>query len=186
MTKAITKQVNAIGAMVTQVSTSSQGAKVTKKTIISNEQVMEMGAKIGGAFMGFLSASDSLEQVRVEIVKTGFKPIDLRQAKSDPVGAKQTEIFKSAFIDSVMTGGKSKRTAQDYFEIVAKGIRNNTEIKSTNSRAKGKGKGKGKTADIMNQIIAVYNNDQFDTLPESLQGEITEWLTEQGCFSESE
>jgi hypothetical protein len=186
MTKAITKQVNAIGAIVTQVTTSAQGAKVTKKSIISNEQVLEMGAKIGGAFMGFISASDSLEQVRIEIVKTGFKPIDLRQAKADPVGAKQTEIFKSAFIDSVMTGGKSKRTAQDYFEIVAKGIRNNTEIKSTNNRAKGKGKGKGKPADILNQVIAVYNNEGFDSLPDELQNEIMEYLTANECFSESE
>jgi hypothetical protein len=184
MTKA--KQTNAIGSIVEQVTTSAQGAKVTKKTIITNEQVMEMGTKIGGAFMGFLSASDSLEQVRQEIVKTGFKPIDLRTAKADPIGAKQTEIFKSAFIDQVMSGGKSKRTATDYFELVAKGIRNNTEIKSTNNRAKGKGKGKGKTADVLNQVIAVYNNEQFDTLPESLQTEITEYLTEQGCFEQAE
>lgn len=182
MTKATTKQVNAIGAIVTQVTTSAQGAKVTKKTIISNEQVLEMGSKIGSAFMGFLSASDSLEQVRIEIVKTGFKPIDLRQAKSDPTGAKQTEIFKSAFIDSVMTGGKSKRTAQDYFEIVAKAIRNNTEIKSTNSRGKTKGKGKGKGASALNKLISVYNAEDFDSFPESLQAEITEYLTEQGCF----
>lgn len=181
MTKS-TKQ-NAIGAIVTQVTTSSQGAKVTKKTIISNEQVMEMGAKIGGAYLGFLSASESLEQVRKEIVATGFKPIDLRKAKSDPTGAKQTELFKSAFIDSVMTGGKSKRTAQDYFEIVANGIRNNTEIKTTNSRNKTKGKGKGgKSANVINQLVAVYNNDDFENLPEGLQSEIMEYLTANGCF----
>lgn len=182
MTKA--KQTNAIGAIVTQVTTSAQGAKVTKKTIISNEQVLEMGSKIGSAFMGFLSASDSLEQVRKEIVATGFKPIDLRTAKQDPTGAKQTELFKSAFIDSVMTGGKSKRTAQDYFEIVAKGIRNNTEIKTTNGRGKTKGKGKGGKSQpaIVNQIVAVYNNDEFENLPEGLQSEIMEYLTANGCF----
>ena len=52
-----------------------------------------------------MSASDSLNAVVQSIVKTGFKPVDLRKAKKDSIEYKQTTQFKSTFIDTVIANG---------------------------------------------------------------------------------
>jgi len=118
--------------------------KTDKKPVaIPDIQIIEMASSVAEAYTGFMSASDSLNAVVQSIVKTGFKPVDLRKAKKDSIEYKQTTQFKSTFIDTVMAKGITKRTAGDYYELVAKAIKGDKEITSTNPRS---GKGKGKPA----------------------------------------
>lgn len=118
--------------------------KTDKKPVaIPDIQIIEMASSVAEAYTGFMSASDSLNAVVQSIVKTGFKPVDLRKAKKDSIEYKQTTQFKSTFIDTVMAKGIAKRTAGDYYELVAKAIKGDKEITSTNPRS---GKGKGKPA----------------------------------------
>lgn len=115
--------------------------KADKKPVaIPDIQIIEMASSVAEAYTGFMSASDSLNAVVQSIVKTGFKPVDLRKAKKDSIEYKQTTQFKSTFIDTVMAKGITKRTAGDYYELVAKAIKGDKEITSTNPRS-GKGKG---------------------------------------------
>lgn len=155
--------------------------------VIPDFQLVELGAEIGGAYLGFISASEALESVRIKIVKTGFKPIDLRKAKSDPEGARQTKIFKGAFIDSVIASGKKPAVAQNYFEIVAKGLTSDKPITSTNpSMAKGKAKsdtqkskgGEDNTAKMVGALLNVWKLS--DVATESLtyvEGKIDDGMT---------
>jgi len=118
--------------------------KTDKKPVaIPDIQIIEMASSVAEAYTGFMSASDSLNAVVQSIVKTGFKPVDLRKAKKDSIEYKQTTQFKLTFIDTVMAKGITKRTAGDYYELVAKAIKGDKEITSTNPRS---GKGKGKPA----------------------------------------
>jgi len=118
--------------------------KTDKKPVaIPDIQIIEMASSVAEAYTGFMSASDSLNAVVQSIVKTGFKPVDLRKAKKDSIEYKQTTQFKSTFIDTVMAKGITKRTAGDYYELVVKAIKGDKEITSTNPRS---GKGKGKPA----------------------------------------
>lgn len=138
-------------------------AKDKTPVAISESQLVEMGSSLGNAYCAFTSASEALESVRLEIVKTGFKPIDLRKAKSDPVGAKQTKVFKQAFIDTVIASGKKPAVAQNYFEIVAKGLISNKPITSTNpAMTKGKGNAQkskgGKGADDNAKMVSALLN----------------------------
>ena len=114
--------------------------KADKKPVaIPDIQIIEMASSVAEAYTGFMSASDSLNAVVQSIVKTGFKPVDLRKAKKDSIEYKQTTQFKSTFIDTVMAKGIAKRTAGDYYELVAKAIKGDKAITSTNPRS-GKGK----------------------------------------------
>ena len=118
--------------------------KTDKKPVaIPDIQIIEMASSVAEAYTGFMSASESLNTIVQSIVKTGFKPVDLRKAKKDSIEYKQTTQFKSTFIDTVMAKGITKRTAGDYYELVAKAIKGDKEITSTNPRS---GKGKGKPA----------------------------------------
>ena len=109
---------------------------------IPEAQLVELGASGANAMLGFISASEALNNVVSEARKIKLELIDLRQAKSKPLEAKQTAIFKNAFIDTIVASGKSKATAQSYFEDIAKAIKTGKAITSTNPHAKG-GKGKG-------------------------------------------
>ena len=149
-TKSNASTINTMVETLAGVKPKANPKKDKAPAVIPEFQLVEMGAKIGGAYCAFTSASDALEAVRLEIVATGFKPIDLRTAKSNPEGAKATKVFKQAFIDAVVASGKKPAVAQNYFEIVAKGLTSGKPITSTNpAMAKGnaqKSKG-GKGAD---------------------------------------
>jgi hypothetical protein len=109
---------------------------------IPEAQLVELGASGANAMLGFISASEALNNVVAEARKIKLELIDLRQAKSKPLEAKQTAIFKNSFIDTIVASGKSKATAQSYFEDIAKAIKTGKAITTTNPHAKG---GKGNT-----------------------------------------
>ena len=135
-----------------------KGKADKKPATIPEAQLVEMGASLGNAYLGFATASESLNAIVESVIKTGFKPIDLRKAKSNPEGAKATKIFKQSFLDT-LNGKVSARTAQDYFELVAKAITSGKGITTTNPRAKG-GKGqksKGGQDDSAKMISALLN-----------------------------
>jgi hypothetical protein len=182
-----TKSKQSVIGSVTKTLVGSQGGKVKHQAIITEAQLVEMGASLGNAYCAFTSASDALEAVRLEIVKTGFKPIDLRTAKSNPEGAKQTQIFKSAFIDTVIASGKTAKVAQNYFEIVAKGLTSGKPITSTNpamtKKAKGKGKGGSKAGgDALAIALKLYQADSEKFFSAEFIAELDEVLSKAGLL----
>ena len=106
-----------------------------------------------------------------DVIKTGFKPIDLRKAKTDPKGAKATKIFKQSFLDT-LNGKVSARTAQDYFELVSKAIVSGKDITTTNPRKGNTQKSKGgKGADDSAKMIGALLNvwKLSDVAPEAIE-----------------
>jgi hypothetical protein len=135
-----------------------KGKADKKPASIPESQLVEFGVSLGNAYLGFTTASESLNAVVQSVVKTGFKPIDLRKAKTNPEGAKATKIFKQSFLDT-LAGKVSARTAGDYYELVAKAITSGKDITTTNPR-KGNAKGqksKGGASDSAKMISALLN-----------------------------
>jgi hypothetical protein len=139
--------------------------------VIPESQLVEFGVSSASAMLGFISASEALEATRQAIVKTGFKPIDLRKAKTDPQGAKATKIFKQSFLDT-LSGKVSAKTAGDYYELVADSIRKDKAITTTNPRKGNSQKSKGgKGADDSAKMIGALLNvwKLSDVASESLE-----------------
>jgi hypothetical protein len=142
-----------------------------KPAVIPESQLVEFGVSLGNAYLGFATASESLNAVVQSVIKTGFKPIDLRKAKTNPDGAKATKIFKQSFLDT-LAGKVSARTAGDYYELVAKAITSGKDITTTNPRkanAKGQ-KSKGGQDDSSKMVSALLNVWKLsDVASESLE-----------------
>ena len=181
---------NAIKNTVSTIITSAQGAKVktvSAQSSLTNPEVLTLAGESAKAYMGFVSASESLNAVIEKAHKAGLRLVDTRNTKANSAKAiEQTKLFKSAFIDTVKGAGKSDKTAQNYYELVAKGINTGKGITSTNpSMGKAKGKGKDKNPPAFLDVLAkVYNHADFETLSDIAQGEIEELLSEGGYITE--
>jgi len=139
--------------------------------VIPESQLVEFGVSLGNAYLGMLTASESLNAIVQDVIKTGFKPIDLRKAKTDPKGAKATKIFKQSFLDT-LNGKVSARTAQDYFELVSKAIVSGKDITTTNPRKGNSQKSKGGKGvdDSVKMTSALLNVWKLsDVAPEALE-----------------
>ena len=152
----------ALGNMVTTLANPKQAKPSKSPVVISDIQIVEMGSNLGNAYLGFMSASESLNSIVQDVIKTGFKPVDLRKAKKDSIEAKQTKMFKASFLDT-MAGKVAVRTAQDYYELVAKAITSGKDITSTNPRGKAskgnaqKSKGGAGSDDNAKMVSALLN-----------------------------
>ena len=166
----MTSKNNAIANIAKTLAT-PKGKADKKPASIPESQLVEFGVSLGNAYLGFTTASESLNAVVQSVIKTGFKPIDLRKAKTNPEGAKATKIFKQSFLDT-LNGKVSARTAQDYFELVSKAIVSGKDITTTNPR-KGNAKGqksKGGQNDSAKMISALLNVWKLsDVASESLE-----------------
>lgn len=154
----MTSKNNAI-ANIAKTLVNPKGKADKKPVAIPESQLVEFGVSLGNAYLGMMTASESLNVIVQDVIKTGFKPIDLRKAKTNPEGAKATKIFKQSFLDT-LAGKVSARTAQDYFELVSKAIVSGKDITTTNPR-KGNAKGKaGKASgasDSAKMVSALLN-----------------------------
>ena len=156
-----TKQ-NSIANMAETLVKPKQTKPSKSPVVISDIQIVEMATNLGNAYLGFISASESLNTIVQSVIKTGFKPVDLRKAKKESVEFKQTKIFKASFLDT-LTGKVAVRTAQDYYELVAKAITGEKEITSTNPRSKAskgnaqKSKGDSGNDDNTKMVSALLN-----------------------------
>lgn len=177
-----------------------KGKADKKPAVIPESQLVEFGVSLGNAYLGMMTASESLNTIVQSVIKTGFKPIDLRKAKTNPEGAKATKIFKQSFLDT-LNGKVSARTAQDYFELVSKAIVSGKDITTTNPR-KGNGKGqksKGGASDSAKMLSALKNvwtlsdvaGDSLEKIEASIDNgmslieAITDYLVSEGVELES-
>jgi hypothetical protein len=140
--------------------------------VIPESQLVEFGVSLGNAYLGMMTASESLNALVQSVIKTGFKPIDLRKAKTDPKGAKATKIFKQSFLDT-LNGKVSAKVAQNYYELVSKSIVSGKAITDTNpNRPKNSQKSKGgKGADDSTKMTSALLNvwKLSDVAPEALE-----------------
>lgn len=146
-----------------------KGKADKKPASIPEFQLVELGSGLASAYIGFTTASEALNSKVQEAISIGFKPLDLRQAKSKPVEAKATQVFKKAFMDSITSQINPKtgknyttKTANDYYDSVAYAIKNNKVITDVNlSRSKAKGskgqKSKGGQDDASKMLSALKN-----------------------------
>lgn len=174
MTKA-TKN-NAIESMVK----TTQGATVkvvSAKPSFTDAEIVGMGSDIGKAYLAFDSASESLNKIALMAHEGGLRCVDLRKVKDD--SAKPTRLFKSAVIDTIVAGGKSARTAGDYYELIAKAVNSGKPIVSTNPRKKAKG-GEKAEGDIAGIIAKLNAHSGFSELSEDFQECVRDFLSEQG------
>ena len=182
-----TKNKQTVIGSVTQTLVGSQGGKVKHKAIITEAQIVEMGSEIGSAYLAFASSSEALNAVVDKVKLTGFKPIDLREAKSKPDEAKQTQVFKAAFTDTIVAGGKSVKIAQEYYQLVSNALRTGKAITSTNptmaKKAKGKGKGGSKSGgDALAIALKLYQANSENYFSAEFIAELDDVLSENGLL----
>ena len=170
------KQTNAIVQMVK----TTQGATVktvSTKPSFTDTEIIQLGCDIGKAYLGFDTASESLNKIALNAHEGGLRCVDLRKVKDE--SAKPTKLFKSAVIDTLVAGGKSARTAGDYYELIAKAVNSGKPIVTTNPRKKAKG-GEKAEGDIANIIAKLNAHSGFSDLSEDFQECVRDFLSEQG------
>ena len=177
--------------VIASVVKTAQGAtvKVTSdKASFTNEEIISLASDLAQGYIGFTSAKDNLNAIITKAHEGGLRLVDLRgKNKSTPQG-KQTQLFKSNFLDNLKSAGIAQATAQSYYELVASGVNKGKAITSTNKKANkagtnqagtkaGKGKGKStksatKAPSFNDLLLAVHNHTSFKTLAPSTQENI--------------
>ena len=180
----VTKSKTPLSNMADTLTKPAKGKADKKPASIPESQLVELGSELGLAYLGVTTASEALKAKVEEARKIGFKPIDLRKAKSDPEGAKATKVFKGAFIDSITANSKiTARTAGDYYELVATSIKTGKDITTTNPRkAKGNAqKSNGGASDDAKMTGALLNvwklSDVASEALERIEASIDEGMT---------
>ena len=168
----------------------SQGAKVkitSTKPSLSDTDILDLAVQAGNATVGvadaqalLASTSEVLNKVIANLKNGGFKIVDLRSKEKSTVEGKQCSLFKSAFIDAVISAGKTEKTASIYYDAVALALKTGKPVdlnpakKSGGAKKSNEDKAPVPFADL---LAKVYNHLDFEkTLSESAQAEIVKIL----------
>lgn len=183
MTTSTKKQSAVIASLVTTAKT-SQGATVTKKTVVTLLDIVGFATEAGKASVT-VSQQDA---ILLSVEEAKKKALEVFNAKALSIkasgyiladGRKQdanTKTIRQAFLDSL--GDLATDTKQAYYEIFRK-------VVNTGEKAKGFNKSEGKRGSkvskktegkpealFANVLASLYNHSEFESLSEATQAEI--------------
>jgi len=162
------KQTNAIATMVK----TSQGATVkvvSAKPSLSDSDLLSLASQAGTASVGVSNAelalsstSEVLNKVITNLKNGGFIPADLRSKEGKGAQGAQTRLFKAAFIDTVITAGKTEKTAQLYYDAVSASIKSGKPVNLNPAKSGAKNTGDKKPVAILDLLAKVFNHADFE------------------------
>lgn len=178
--KTTTQQSNVIASLVK----TSQGATVTKKTVVTLLDVVGFATEAGKASLA-VSQQDAI-LMSVEEAKKKALEVFNAQALSIKAsgyaladGRKQdanTKTIRQAFLDSL--GDLADTTKQAYYEIFRKVVNTGTKAKGFNKTDGKRGSKVSKKSEskpegsFANALASLYNHSEFESLSEATQAEI--------------
>lgn len=178
--KTTTQQSNVIASLVK----TSQGATVTKKTVVTLLDVVGFATEAGSSALA-VGKQDSILESAIEAKKTALENFNAKALSIKASGytladgRKQdanTKTIKQAFLDSL--GDLADTTKQAYYEIFRKVVNSGTKAKGMNKTdgkrgnkvsKKTESKGEGSFANV---LASLYNHSEFESLSEATQNEI--------------
>ena len=182
--KTSTKATPAQSTVIASLVKTSQGATVTKKTVVTLLDIVGFATEAGKASVT-VNQQDaillSVEEAKKKALAT-FNDKALSIKASGYVladGRKQdanTKTIRQAFLDSL--GDLASDTKQAYYEIFRKVVNSGTKAKGFNkSEGKRGSKVSKKTEEkpealFANVLASLYNHSEFESLSEATQAEI--------------
>lgn len=189
--KVTANQSNVIASLVK----TSQGAVVTKKTVVTLLDIVGFATNAGASALA-IGKQDSLIESAIELKKKNLESFNASALSIKASGYiladgrgndANTKTIKEAFLDSL--GDLATTTKQAYYEIFRKVVNSGTKAKGMN-KTEGKrdskaDKATGEKAEVLfaNVLVALYNHSEFESLSQSTQDEIVAILKAEECLA---
>jgi hypothetical protein len=198
MTTSTKNQSAVIASLVTTAKT-SQGAKVTKKTVVTLLDIVGFATEAGKASV----TVNQQEAILMSVEEAKKKALENFNANALSIkasgyiladGRKQdanTKTIRQAFLDSL--GDLASDTKQAYYEIFRKVVNTGTKAKGfnktegkRNTKKADKVKGEKAEGEFINAIVAFYNHSEFHTLTKATKTELVNIMIIEGVLDQSD
>ena len=179
-----TKNQSAVIASLVTTAKTSQGATVTKKTVVTLLDIVGFATEAGKASV----TVNQQEAILMSVEEAKKKALENFNANALSIkasgyiladGRKQdanTKTIRQAFLDSL--GDLKDTTKQAYYEIFRKVVNTGTKAKGFNKTEGKRGNKVSKKTEekaeglFANVLAMVYNHSEFESLSEATQAEI--------------